>query len=24
VIYRANDLKVGLFKLDEALQPSGA
>ena len=24
VIYRANDLKVGLFKQDEALQPSGA
>ena len=24
VIYRASDLKVGLFKQDEALQPSGA
>jgi hypothetical protein len=24
VIYRAFDLKVGLFKQDEALQPSGA
>jgi 3-hydroxyacyl-[acyl-carrier protein] dehydratase/trans-2-decenoyl-[acyl-carrier protein] isomerase len=23
VIYRANDLKVGLFRLDEAMQPSG-
>ena len=24
VIYRALDLKVGLFKQDQALQPSGA
>ena len=24
VIYRASDLKVGLFKQDEALQPSSA
>ena len=24
VIYRASDLKVGLFKQDDALQPSGA
>jgi 3-hydroxyacyl-[acyl-carrier protein] dehydratase/trans-2-decenoyl-[acyl-carrier protein] isomerase len=24
VIYRASDLKVGLFKQDEALQPGGA
>ena len=24
VIYQAMDLKVGLFKQDEALQPSGA
>jgi len=24
VIYRALDLKVGLFRKDEALQPSGA
>ena len=24
VIYRAMDLKVGLFRLDEAMQPSGA
>jgi len=24
IIYRAKDLKVGLFRLDEALQPSGA
>jgi 3-hydroxyacyl-[acyl-carrier protein] dehydratase / trans-2-decenoyl-[acyl-carrier protein] isomerase len=24
VIYRANDLKVGLFKQDQMLQPSGA
>jgi hypothetical protein len=23
VIYKASDLKVGLFKQDEALQPSG-
>ena len=24
VIYKASDLKVGLFKQEEALQPSGA